>query len=339
MSSSSNPPHRFTPAAYEHNRRVQRLEQASSDRIDRIIEDTIGWNRSFSGKIVIGNGRVVRNMDDDAHLDDIKDLIEAETAAVFWSDGSMGIRDEKTGYASVLGAGVAWREKSGEVEEDLEEGGIDKRVLEWKEAVFSLGINTGTAYDTEIFGIAAALHLTMERMRVMSKPMLKHVRILSDNSTVLDMLERGDIRILGPAVSSPWALTQVYDFTDALVSCGVTVEFVWVKGHAKSEGNRRADAAAGKGYRRQMGNVEGRKWVKKDKVAPQIASMGTDAIEEWYWRVNKVGLCNGGEEGDVFQVLENVAAMPRLPSPEPAPLVDHDDDDRSVDMDISDDDE
>ncbi|KAF2849075.1 hypothetical protein T440DRAFT_469512 [Plenodomus tracheiphilus IPT5] len=298
----------------------------------RIINATIGSNRVYAGSVSIGEEPVVALMNDAEHLDNIQDLIEAETAAVFWADG--GMKTDHNGE-DVLGAGVAWREKSGE----LEEGEVDEGVVEWKAESFELGRDTGSVHDSELFAIASALRLAMERMRKRPEPMLKFVQILSDSQTVLRGLGGNTIEHLGPAVSAPWALQQVYDFTDALVSGGVAVELVWVKGHALSDGNQRADAAAREGWRRQMGVVGERRWGRRCEVPEQIATMGTDAIEEWYWRKNKVGLCNGREEGDDVQVEGRLAAAPSLLSSEPVPLVGDDDDDGSIDMDISDDDE
>jgi ribonuclease HI len=120
--------------------------------------------------------------------------------------------------------------------------------------MYSLGVNTGTSEDAELFGIAAALHLAAEKAK--KDRGVRHVRVLSDCVRVMQGIQRGSITHLGPAVSSPWALQQVYDNADILVGLGVKVELVWVKGHAQSEGNCGADAAATEVVQIQKGNKE-----------------------------------------------------------------------------------
>ncbi|CBX99601.1 hypothetical protein IAQ61_005148 [Plenodomus lingam] len=307
--------------------RTRRLENDSQIRINNIIGTTIGWERSYDGKVLIGESSVVGKMNDAAHLKDIKGLMEADLAAVYWCDGGEKRGSKETGFKDALGAGVVW---------------MEERV--WREKAYPLGKDTGDSMDAEVFGLAAALRLAQDTAD--EKPWLRVVRIFSDGRRVLEGLRDGYIRSLGPAVSSPWALTQVYNVTRALVRRGITVELVWVKGHAGSEGNYRADLAARNGWSMEARQVEEKGWVKMSKVPAQVAQMGSDAREEWYWRVNKAGLRDGKEKSDDDQRGRNMGA-PSLLSSDPVPHGNGDDEDDeddedgngSIDMDISDEDE
>jgi hypothetical protein len=116
---------------------------------------------------------------------------------------------------------------------------------------------------------------------------------------ILQDIEEGTIRNLGPAISSPWALEDVYGLTDFLVDSGVVVELVWVKGHAYSEGNIRADLAAGEASQNQLDASTGNYgWNRKQHVPAQIAEMGPDSVDKWYWRVNKAWISAGMNESD-----------------------------------------
>ena len=259
---------------------------------------------------MIGDSAVGRSLTDADHLQDMWGAFTEGKAAVYWADGSR--RQDASGEA-VLGAGVAWQ-----VQDD--EG-------EWRyeSKTFALGHETGESADAELFGIAAALGLAVEKVEQQQK--IERVRVFSDCADVLEWIKDGTISILGPAVGPIWALQEVFDCVDFLAENQVEVELVWVKGHAKSEGNRAADRAASAGAKMQ--GVRGKRGFVKRKEAPElIAMMGQDSVEEWYCRANKERLLRGEEEKEA-----------KLPPPPPSPKPGHDSDDDasqgSADMEIS----
>jgi hypothetical protein len=77
---------------------------------------------------------------------------------------------------------------------------------------------------------------------------------------------------------------------------GVKLSLAWVKGHAQSEGNNHADRVAKEVVWMQMGSKEKPRFLKRREVPECVAAMGTDSVEEWYWRVNKERLLRGDEE-------------------------------------------
>jgi hypothetical protein len=99
----------------------------------------------------------------------------------------------------VLGAGVAWQVRD-------EQGS-----WAWASKSFVLGLKTGSVMDTELFGIRAALGLAVERIGT-----LEAVKVFSDSVNVLDLIGRGEIWALGPAVSLPWTLEDVYNHAAVL---------------------------------------------------------------------------------------------------------------------------
>jgi len=151
---------------------------------------------------------------------------------------------------------------------------------------FLLGKDTGSSTDAELYAIKAALELAVRK--VDGALWICHVRILSDCASVLQGLESGKTCDLGPAVSSTWALQDVYDLTYHLISKNITVDLVWVKGHALSTGNLHADHIAGKAVLDQ--GTMARKWglMRKEEILSFIRRMGIDSEKEWLWRANKV---------------------------------------------------
>jgi ribonuclease HI len=272
-----------TSTAKAYFERKQFSKGKSHHRTIRIITTTIGEYRTFAGRIDISNagtGTGGKQRDAD-HLHDIASLYNDGKALAYWTDGSL--RKSKD-MDDVLGAGVAWQEKDGQGK------------WAYKTSMYSLGVNTGTSADAELFGIAAGLRLAVEKAE--KDVGVKHVRILSDCVRVMKGIQDGTITLLGPAVSSPWALQQVYDHADILVRKGIKIELVWVKGHALSEGNAHADRAAAEVVKMQKGSKEKARFVKWGEAPACIAAMGRDSVEEWYWRVNRERHLQGKEEGD-----------------------------------------
>jgi ribonuclease HI len=275
---------RATAQKTYHERQI-RLQQATYDRKIRIINNTIGEYRIFTGNIIIQDpGLKADTRTDDDLLLDIQDQYNAGKAAVYWTDGSV-CNDGLPG--KVLGAGVAYRDRN------------KLGLWKWKSWVHELGYDTGRIADAELFGIAAALRLAVEKVNASEAGAVQRVRIFSDAMRILQDIEEGTIRNLGPAISSPWALEDIYGLTDFLVDSGVVVELVWVKGHAYSEGNIRADLAAGEASQNQLDASTGNYgWNRKQHVPAQIAEMGPDSVDEWYWRVNKAWISAGMNESD-----------------------------------------
>jgi ribonuclease HI len=260
------------------------LHQTTYDRKIRIINETINEYRVFTGTISIPDPLETQMRTDNDLLYDIRTQFDTGKAAVYWVDGS---RQHDYRYDAILGAGVAWLERNAEGD------------WSWTTRGFALGRDTGSSEDAELFAIAAAFRLAVDRTQTNEGDAVEVVRILSDCMAVLQGLDTGTITHLGPAVSSPWALQDIYDFTDFLVERGTAVQLVWLKGHAHSEGNRRADGVAHKAVLKQMCDSRGRSgWVKREDVPRRILEMGSDSVEEWYWRVNKTLLLAGKEEGE-----------------------------------------
>jgi ribonuclease HI len=303
-----------------------RLEQECEARRIHIINANIGQYRAFSGRIEV-NIREAKSATDEDHLHDIKSTYDDGKALAYWTDGSHRYKSDGN---AVTGAGVAWQERNPQGE------------WVWETKMYGLGENTGSINDAELYGIASGLRLAVEKADKKPPGYYQHVRVLSYSARVLTEIENGRISILGPAVSSPWALQQVYDHTDTLMQMGVDVRLVWVKGHARSEGNGHADRAAGEAVMMQMEGRKRGKWVLKRDVPELIARMGQDSVDEWYWRVNGEMLCRGEEEKEEEEAPPLPPPPPppsypppRLATPPPPPEYDA----GSEDMDISDDDD
>jgi hypothetical protein len=100
---------RATARKAYHERQI-RLQQATYDRKIRIINNTIGEYRIFTGNIIIQDpGLKADTRTDDDLLLDIQDQYNAGKAAVYWTDGSV-CNDGLAG--KVLGAGVAYRDRN-----------------------------------------------------------------------------------------------------------------------------------------------------------------------------------------------------------------------------------
>jgi len=263
-------------SSHAYNIRKKVLTNSSFDRRIRIINSTIGEDRKFGGKVIT----------------QAADTMSApQKALVCYADGSFV--SNGWGMNDALGAGIAWEEGS---EEEPEEGEIVESA--WRTEPFALGINTGDIADAELFALAAALGFAVKQVEQGKD--VQQVRVYTDCMRILLGIEKGSIDNLGPAIGGTWALQQLYDCADWLEGNGVGVELVWVKGHAGEYGNELADKAAKRGLRSQiekLGKPEEKRKMKKKEDAPvAITQAGEDAVEEWYWRVNKPLLLSGEEE-------------------------------------------
>tara|TARA_R110002003_G_scaffold244_12_gene17538 strand:+ start:17073 stop:17954 length:882 start_codon:yes stop_codon:yes gene_type:complete len=282
------PPKAKSPAQAYHARK-RALTQASEDRRIRIINTTIGQFRTFSGTITIPSRKDAKAPD----ATRLQDIADPATALVYWADGSQS----RSGVNDVLGAGVAWQDEQ-----------------EWQSAMFSLGLNTGEVKDAELFGIAAALHLAVERV-VDGGEAIALVRVFSDSQNVLSGLQDGSITTLGPAIGKNWALENLFERADWLATNGARVELVWVKGHSGSQGNWQADAKAAEAVGMQCAALgEGkrrRRVVGREDAPEEMRELGEDAVEEWFWRVNGELVLSGVEEMgcDEEGMSEGSAAM------------------------------
>jgi ribonuclease HI len=267
-----------TSALQAYRKRAAELETAANKRTICIINSTIGETRQFGGKIVLEHEPA---------------STAGPRALVYYSDGS--VHKNGWGFNDMRGAGVAWKDR----EEELEEGEISEAPEpEWHGKRFELGLNIGDSADTELFAAAAALGLAIQRVQQGEACTL--VRVYTDCQRILLGIKDGSIVSLGPAVKSVWALQELYDGADWLREQGVGVKLMWVKGHNGDKGNEIADTAAGSASRAQikeLGKVEEkRKMVRKRDVPEDVNKAGEDAVEEWYWRVNKHFLLAGEKE-------------------------------------------
>ena len=247
----------------------------------------IGESRVFQGSI-----RDEGEQESDAdYLKDIRRAYDDGDNLIHWTDGSVQV--------GTLGAGVAW------------EGEDMSGCMSWETKAIPLGQDTGSSTDAELYAIKAALELA--EGRIWGAPWIRHVWIFSDCLGVLQGLKSGKIIDLGPAIPPSWALKDVYDLTDRLIGKKVTVELVWVKAHAESTGNQRADAAADRAVRSQP-MPEGRDLTRRSEVPSFVKEMGKDAEDEWLYRSNKRWFDEGGEEEE-----EEIPPSPPGPRPPPPP--------------------
>lgn len=73
------------------------------------------------------------------------------------------------------------------------------------------------------------------------------------------------------------------------------VELVWVKGHKSSAGNKRADRAAGRAARSQIGAADIGVTVEGKDVPVWMWELGGDYVDEWLYRENGGPLVGGAE--------------------------------------------
>jgi ribonuclease HI len=275
----------------------QTFKEASYDRRIRIINHLIGENRIFQGSIDLPDTIAAQTYTDTDLLSSIRVEYESGTALAFWVDGSAA---RHNGYADVLGAGVAWQTRG------------SSGNWEWHERSFGLGVNTGSSNDAELFGIAAALELVVERVKRREADTVKWIRIFTDCREVVERFGNNTIAYLGPAIGGTWALEDVNDYTDLLDHKDIRVQLAWQKGHAMSEGNVRADRAAYRAVTEQFMSLGGESmgWRSREDAPWQIVEAGEDSVEEWYCRVNRHLLLGGrAEEEEEDTVSQGSADM------------------------------
>ncbi|KAF1953796.1 hypothetical protein CC80DRAFT_139128 [Byssothecium circinans] len=191
---------------------------------------------------------------------------ELDKTLVLWTDASC-----KDGY---LGASVVWRGKTGV----------------WEGRRYPLGYKTGYVADAEMFAVAAALRYAVEARRMRGRDIMR-VRIFTDSQTVLLAAKEGGWNLpIGPLAADVPTLIEFYQCVHFLECCTVKVELRKVAGHANSEGNRQADAAA------RTAADQAREKGRQPMVVPEFferngeqetRSAKEDWIAEWRWRLER----------------------------------------------------
>jgi len=156
-----------------------------------------------------------------------------------------------------------------------------------------LGRNNGNSEDAEIFALAAALDLAVKSGNEGTKPRV--VRIFSDAKSVLESLARGEYVRFGSMIGARSSLLDLYHHAEWLGHMGAKVELVWVKGHANSEGNKKADVCADWAveeqaaiWEREHPGQEGQSLEPKTVAdVPRLwKEMGQHWAVEWLFRAN-----------------------------------------------------
>lgn len=200
-------------------------------------------------------------MPDSARIQDLK-----PAAQVYWVDGS-----EAKGF---LGAGIVWK--------------ADGRFVLGR---CHLGQNTGgDNLDAELYALGEALRQAKKCMQQGAE--LEVVSVFSDALAVLESIKQGNCRTFGPLRSGGTALENLYARAQWLKERNVSIELIWVKGHANSEGNSLADEAAGRATAEQASNLPPPipyfSIHKTELDVPQVwRDRGQDWIDEWLWRANR----------------------------------------------------
>ncbi|KAJ4288465.1 hypothetical protein N0V90_011700 [Kalmusia sp. IMI 367209] len=239
---------------------------------------TVTRDRLFPGTIVIPS-------DEDARLADnlrLESLVERRRVGresskgvpvhqwmAYWSDGSL-TRER-------AGAGVVWGSEIGPVGDVKVEG----------QRAYRLGINTSSSGDAELYGIAAALGLALEEY--FERGRLNTIRVYTDARSILQALQNSRTTVpLGPILDDdePLAVQLLFDRTEQLLSLGVRVELIWVKGHCASRMNGLADIqATNMSHSYPVPQIG---FVNWPEIPRAIEAKGSKVVEEWEKRGNKV---------------------------------------------------
>lgn len=196
-----------------------------------------------------------------------------DETVLYWTDGSH--------YAGVSAAAVAWPTRYD-----------DHRCYDTTN--YELGYLTGGSQDAELFALAAAMGLAQTKTEEDEK--IKFVKIYCDSSGLLSALSTGDHSILGPLVWTKTALRFLYEKAGCLHERGVSVELIWVKGHANSEGNIKADSVAFQTIQDQIRKRSGThsgitprpetQLMTVENVPEMWEQLGQDWVHEWLYRAN-----------------------------------------------------
>jgi ribonuclease HI len=259
-------------------------------RMESIKKEVLGASRQFVGDLLLSEA---------AQLSDGDMLLEmggsalggvgGGSAAVYWTDGaSLNLNPGVVGSANYLGAGVVWMER-------------DPRSarLEWRSNECMLGCNTGSIGDAELYAITAAMGLAIDEIEKGNEA-IQCVRILTDRLGLLQGIPLNRVP-LGPFVSTRLAIQELYERAEWLVAKGIKVELAWVRGHAKSMGNKEADRAATRAAKTQA--RESLALVNEAEYEPKLATAAPKIFEErgavwrdeWLWRANKSLLIRSGK--------------------------------------------
>jgi ribonuclease HI len=201
------------------------------------------------------------------------------------------------------------------MEKRVHEGGT----LSWKWCTHGvqLGRNTGASGDAELYAIAEALQLAVREVQRGGNGMVKRVRIFTDHQGIprkLDPLRASrDALSLGPTFSPRFALQDLFERADWLAEQGVAIELAWVKGHSRSMGNKKADAAANEALAAQyqhlvQGGMEEEVYQMEMEAPKAFKNAGKDFEEEWLFRANKRFLIRKGlavEMDDETKAMQN----------------------------------
>jgi ribonuclease HI len=109
-----------------------------------------------------------------------------------------------------------------------------KRAGKWKDHKYSLG-NKKEIFEAELFAIAEALKIA--NRHVIENKESNKVTIYSDSTTALNRIK------VSASSAGQWITKRIKERENILTRAGWTVEYRWVPGHEKIEGNERSDAA------------------------------------------------------------------------------------------------
>jgi ribonuclease HI len=291
-----------TPEAILARSRAREIRDRHHGRVNRIRNLAIGTNHQFPCTVIHTTPEEAR-ANDDVRLADIKEEMENGKCRVYWVDGAVGC-SHNTNHG-VMGAGVSWMEKR--VREDGMWG------WKWCTHGVQLGRNTGAIGDAELYAVAEALQLAVREVQRERSDMVKRVRIFTDHQGLtkqLDPLRAGrDSLSLGPTISPRFALQNLFERADWLAKQGVAIELVWVKGHSRSIGNKKADTTANQALATQYqilvqgGKGEG---VYQMEAPEAFKNAGEDFAEEWLFRANKWFLIRKGLAVDMDDETEEM---------------------------------
>lgn len=254
----------------------------STSRCKILRTQVVGEDRGFLGTVVL-------SLPDDPCSSDsslLADLgSDAEHMVVYWSDAGKLHDGDAGARVGCLGAGVVWRERG------------PTGMEQWRSSEFPLGRDTSTSGDAELYGVAAAMKIVAQHVWS-GNGHIHRARIFTDHNDILKAIDNPKLGMpLGPFTSTRPAIWDLYGNADWLISVGVQVELVWVKGHSKSRGNKRADKAARRTVQRQANfsayAAYGHDKGAKTKAPNEFEEMGWLWREEWLWRADKRSLLRG----------------------------------------------
>ncbi|KAF2815959.1 uncharacterized protein BDZ99DRAFT_471258 [Mytilinidion resinicola] len=240
--------------------------QNRNARIKRIAQHILGGGpdmRKFPANIFI---------EEETNAVKQANLHEAEywfvrSEDVYWTDGSV-IKNRDNDEISA--AGVAWMAARGNT---------------FERAEYPIGLNLGDSNHAELFAIAIALELAIQKVYNGSKA---PIVIYSDSQAVLKALQNGNSTILGPMGTGRLALSLAYERAECLKEKKIPLTLRWVKGHNKSAGNVAADQAAGAASEKYKRFIDNARLPRGTVLFPiEMLGAGRDIRNEFLYRVEK----------------------------------------------------